>query len=104
MLCLPNESSEPLGFTLRFRQNAQSPWIWSKTLNNAADGQLIFRSPESAKDLLAFDELFTEPSEGVHAKALVSQVTDVQVFDVSAPAPVKQNEWSNTTIGAPLLL
>lgn len=104
VLYLATENSAPLNYSLRFRQNNQSPWHWGNATNNAKDGQLIFKSLQEANATLSFEEVLSEPSADVSIKVLASQVTDTQVFSVSAPAPVKRNEWSKTDLGNPLLL
>ncbi|KAF8542530.1 hypothetical protein BDD12DRAFT_359099 [Trichophaea hybrida] len=103
-LNLPNfGNSSPLKFTLRFKSDINGPWIWIRDQTHAEDGQIIFRQPTVAASI-TFDHLFSEPDTNFSAKSIASQTPGVDVFDVSAPAPALNDEWSSTSMGTPTAL
>lgn len=103
-LNLPHpRNPSPYKFTLRFKPDINSPWIWIRDQTHAEDGQVIFRQPKVAASI-TFDGLFSEPDAGFSAKPVASQTPGVDVFDVSATAPALHNEWSRASIGMPIAM
>lgn len=105
-LDLNSENTEPLQFTLRFKSDENSPWIWSKDQTGAADGRLVFQvaSDVIQQDPFHFSELFEKPDCALSAKAVLSQVSGVEVFEVVANALPLSNTSSIVVLGTPLLL
>lgn len=103
-LDLPTNPAEtrPLNFTLRFKPDAKDSWIWIKDTARLDDGQLLFQTPDSVLQQKAtFESLFSGTDSALTAKRGRSQVTGVEVFQVSGVAPVKRNEWSTALLGYP---
>lgn len=96
---------ESLQFTLRFKPEEKSPWIWSKEQTGATDGRLVFQNTlVSQQDPFQFCTLFDRPDHALSVKTVSSQVSDVEVFEVSSIAPPLSNASSIVVLGSPLLL
>lgn len=105
-LDLSSENAEPLQFTLRFKPDENSQWIWSKDQTGAADGRLVFQAASDIiqQDPFHFGELFEKPDCALSIKASSSQVSGVDVFEVVANALPLSNTSSIVVLGTPLLL
>lgn len=96
------EKDRPLQFTLRFKPGENSPWIWSKEQTATADGRIVFQTATALdKDTLDFDHLFENPDCAVAIKPVSSQVSGVDLFEVSAAVLAGTG---NVVLGLPLLL
>lgn len=105
-LDLSSENFEPLQFTLRFKPNENSPWMWSKDQTGVADGRLVFQAASDViqQDPFHFSELFEKPDCALSIKAVSSQVSGVEVFEVVANALPLSNTSSVVVLGTPSLL
>lgn len=104
-LDLEVEGQEPLYFTLRARANIATPWIWVHTQTGLNDGQILFHLPQVAIGIDCapyFHSLFSFTHPAVQVKTVVSQVSGVDVFEISAVAPA--DCWSTVVLGEPLSL
>lgn len=99
-------SVKPLQFTLRFKPDENSPWIWSKEQTGTADGRLVFQAASDVvqQDPFRFDALFGKPDCALSIQTVASQVPGVEVFEVVANALPLPNASSVVTLGTPLLL
>ncbi|KAH0610344.1 uncharacterized protein H6S33_011871 [Morchella sextelata] len=97
-----HESIQPLQFTLRFKPEENSPWIWSKEQSGITDGRLIFQKNYAIpSDQFQFDSLFEGTNSNLAIKKASSDVSGTDLYVVSGSA---LPGISNVVLGAPLLL
>jgi hypothetical protein len=101
-LRLGAQFSGPLRFTLRFKPEAGAQWLWSKEQNGLEDGLILFQTP--ATSAAPFNTLFQNSGADIVVRPVVSQVSGVDVFDVTAAAPPMSNGSSIAVLGDPLAL
>lgn len=77
--------------------------MWSKEQNDLEDGLILIQTPDLGV-ATPFDTLFQNPGADIVARSVVSQVTGVDVFDVTAVAPPISNGSSVAVLGDPLAL
>ncbi|PWW71617.1 Glycoside Hydrolase Family 36 protein, partial [Tuber magnatum] len=101
-LRLACQNTNPIQFTLRLKSTLEdhAPWIWSKEQNGLGDGRVIFLDPSGG--LPGFESLFDSPDPNLIARCAKSQVPEVDIFDVSAPALPITNGSSRTALGVPV--